>query len=239
MPEGGPAGKIAFGEAGHPSKKWYLLALIVSVVVGLVVFLWPFLIAGQMKTTQQERTNLEDQLGSQKNREIEGRIRSVKAAADGLKVALGATFPTLELIQRLEQRLPKDIAILNLSGDEKGQLKLDGETTTYTSVAKLMVSLRSSEAFEKIKLTGLSGGADGERVRFTLTLTSDSKKLKSPVIETPLNRTPAGVGATAPQPSPPTGERGGVTPSTPKTTSPQSRLPSVSPSSAQASGNKF
>lgn len=235
MPDGGvkPAGKIAFGEAGHPSKKWYTVSLILSVVVGLVVFLWPFLISGKLKSVAQERTSLDDQLSSKKNKELEARIRSVKAAAEGLKVALQGTFPTVELVQTLEARLPKDVVILSLSVDEKGQLKLDGETTTYTSVAKFMVSLRSSGSLDKIKLTGLSGGTDGERVRFTITLTSDPKKLTTPVEKPPTNAAPGsrleGTSTT------PKTETTSPAPTTPKTTGPQSRLPAVSPSSAQAS----
>lgn len=236
MPDGGakPAGKIAFGEAGHPSKKWYTVSLILSVVLGLVVFLWPFLIGGKLKSVAQERVSLDDQLSSKKNKELEARIRSVKAAAEGLKVALQGTFPTVELVQTLEARLPKDVVILSLSVDEKGQLKLDGETTTYTSVAKFMVSLRSSGALDKIKLTGLSGGTDGERVRFTLTLASDPNKLTAPVSQPAGQKPQAGSVSSPPSnPTPPTSPVS-PTPATPKTTSPQSRLPSVAPSSAQA-----
>ena len=105
--------------------------------------------------------NIKTQLNSTENKTLNTQITDVIAGVDQLQTALDKRVPWSRLYTMINAVTPKDVKISNLSVNESGSYKADGETTSLTSLAKALVAWKDGVGEVKTPFSSVTLGGNG------------------------------------------------------------------------------
>ncbi|HUD21148.1 MAG TPA: hypothetical protein VMQ44_03725 [Candidatus Saccharimonadales bacterium] len=126
-------------------------------------------LTGQINTSKT-------QLATSDYATINSQIDSVITGQTQLQAALNKKVPWSKFYTMLDAVTPKDVQLNNLSINDDGNFKADGETTSLTSLAKAMVAWRDGTGAVKTPFSTITLGGNGytndatnRRVAFSIT----------------------------------------------------------------------
>lgn len=179
MPDEGqkPESTEPFLEVGTPesgsgtASLVFILTIIFTVLVAGFLVFYKFYTDSQAKDRLQTLENLQTEIYSKKNQEVEVKAKEVNSSITIISAATRSKYLFKSFIDELTQKITNDTKLNNLTINDSGKVTMDGESASYRSVADLSVALQSSSKIKNVEITGLSqSAAEGETiVSFSIT----------------------------------------------------------------------
>lgn len=138
------------------------LLVVVFSLVALVVIAGGFLSYVQADTKSKITTldrnvkKLREDLAKPERVTIEKQANQFSLAVKSLQKFTAIPSPWTGFLKELTNRVPAEVALTNLSVDEKNIIRLNGTTNNYQNVAKFLASLKASDQFKAIELESSS-----------------------------------------------------------------------------------
>jgi len=179
-----------------PSVLFLIIICIIVILASLLIYWLNVGKASTLKTLDAKITDLNSQLSSKELTQTDLKLQTLAGQIAGLKKANANKTIWSKLFVELQTVTPKDVRYTNFSVVEEGTLTLAGETASYTTLAKFLVSLKSSDKFSDIKLLSAATQQSTAGKSSTTTLTfSVSLKVKTQALSekavTPQSENPA------------------------------------------------
>lgn len=168
----------------EPQKNYLSLFSVLAVILIIIVAIGLYVIrltnASALKTKDAEMQSLSDELGTNPLKDLDLQMIGLQAGIIAFQRVVSGELYYSKLFTELEKRDPKNVKLTAFSLDDKGLIKLSGEASDFTSIAKLIRSLENSSMFDDVKLVS-STSADsktGAKLTFSLTLSVKTSELK-------------------------------------------------------------
>lgn len=169
----------------HPSFNFgtALSWLVTICAILITVFFWwqNRDTADAVLSKQDEKTKIIAEITSPTNIDVEKKAANFKSAVSALKAAKAEKFNNSKFLKDLSTKITTDVSIESMTLAEDGTLNLNGKTTSYRSVADLMLALKSWTSLSGVDLNSVSVQEDTNKkpyVVFAITAKLD-KTVKS------------------------------------------------------------
>jgi len=177
-----------------------IIATILVVAAGVGLYVLKSTKTSAYNTKQAEVSELTGQLGASPLKELDKQITSLQKGLALYQNALSGQILWSMMFKDFEKTAPKNIKLTALAMDEKQAVKLSGEGSDFSSVAKLVRSLENSKDFSDVKLVSATASdpEKGGAINFAVTLTVKSANLRASAQAstiTPVGETPSGTTA--------------------------------------------
>jgi Tfp pilus assembly protein PilN len=137
-----------------------VLSLILVLVVAAGLVFW-YLVGGtedKLTQTTAETVKIQSEIDAQS--ETLDTAKAYQAQLKNLKLVLSDHVAWSNLLDELAKATYKDAELLSIQGTLTGAIHLEGRTDTYEKLAKVILGLSTSKAFESVKLLSSDGSID-------------------------------------------------------------------------------
>lgn len=173
-PKQDPIASIESG-VSHFDSFGRVIFFVVLVEILLIVGL-NFYQKSRVNALDQRLGELRTELNGTEYRALDNQVEQVLSGSDKLKSLLSSKLQWGKFYSQLNLVTPQDARVTSVSISESGSVKIDGETASMTSLAKLLVSWENGSAsaespFSSLTLAsnGYSEDATGRKVVFSAT----------------------------------------------------------------------
>lgn len=149
-----------------------------ALVVGLTILTALIGATKRSEAASLTRKNkeLDEQLRSAELTEARSQLEGATAAAGQLTQILESRTDWRALFESLNRAIVKSVRVTSFSYDGKGNLRLDGETGDFTSIAKQMAALRSLKIAQSVTVSAIS--TSPEKTSFSLSVELRPSEIK-------------------------------------------------------------
>lgn len=144
----------------HPSFNFGSLLIWISAVFAILItlfFWWQSRdVAAAVVSKQTEKQNIIADITSSSNLEVEKKADNFKSAVAALKEAKTERYSNSQFLKDISAKVTNDVSIESLTLAEDGVLNLNGKTSSYRSVADLMLALESWDSLSNVDLSSVS-----------------------------------------------------------------------------------
>lgn len=175
---------IQFSNSSSFNLGYVFFSLAAVISIGATFFFWSA--NNNVSTALAEKKNEKDSIiadiTSPTYKDVEKNAADFKAAVIELKQVSAEKYSISEFLPELYKHITKDVQVKNISVKNKTEVAFDGTTSSYRSVADLVVALRTWSVISDVTLNSasLNVGKDGKsEAVFSITAKIDpTKKLK-------------------------------------------------------------
>lgn len=138
----------------------------------------------QIKTKQNERSELKARLNTQEYVDIEKKAEAVQVAVNTLSAISGTRIKTKDFLDELYKKVTNDVKLTSISLGADGSINFEGATSSYKNVADFMLGIKSYDRISKLQLMSVSASSDtsvksNEKIIFTVSGMADLSKSQS------------------------------------------------------------
>ncbi|MBI3260996.1 hypothetical protein HYZ64_01325 [Candidatus Berkelbacteria bacterium] len=130
----------------------------------------------QVASLTRKNQELDTQLRSAELVTVRSQLQAATAAAGQLKQILEGRTDWRALFEGLSHATVKSVRVTSLSYDGKGNVRVDGETGDFTSIAKQMAAFRALKMVKSVTVSSISTSSD--KTNFSLTVELKTSELK-------------------------------------------------------------
>jgi len=163
---------------GKSSIIFILIIILVFLITGFLVF-YSYQTASQAEDKLAAFENLQSEISSKKNSQIESKATQLNSAAKIITSASKSKYLFKIFMDELSKKITTDTDLENLNIDASGNVTFDGKSSSYRSVADLGVALKSWDKLSDIQISGLSMASEDGKNSVTFSITAKIKDWKS------------------------------------------------------------
>lgn len=130
-----------------------VIAAIIVIVVAALLYILKMTKASALKTKDSQSNELQQSLANPALKNIDDQIQSYQTGLDIYQSVISSKIYWSKMFQGLANTDPKNVKFNTFTLDENKNIKISGETNTYSNLAKLVRSLENSKSFSEVKLT--------------------------------------------------------------------------------------
>lgn len=161
------------------SSKIYVLAMILIIIFVGFLFFYKYRIAAQVTDKEKVFDNLQTELSSKKNQQIENQIKDINSATAILSSAEKTKYLFRVFIDDLKSKITNDSKLDNLSIDQNGKMTISGQSKNYRAVADLAEALGSSTKLKNVNILSLSQSAESSESTVNFSISAEISDWKS------------------------------------------------------------
>lgn len=169
---------VKFSEGSGFDYSMFFVWVTVILAVGATVVFW--VANGNVKSAIKERGSEKDSITAEINGKsyssVEDKATGFKAAVTALKQAKNERYSYTEFLPEFYKKITNDVKLNSFSISETGELSMDGTTSSYRSVAELVLALKSWPTLTDIKLGSVSYVSSGNAASAAFSLTAKIDK---------------------------------------------------------------
>ena len=140
-------------------------AVFITLFLILVCLGWLLSSKNTSKNLSTKIVAVDNQLSTLKD--LEKQVQVFSGAVTNIQSAISQKQLWSKVFKEINSLTPKDVVYTNLSADETNKVRIDGSTTSFSSLAKLIVALKGG-AFKSVTLNSTSISLN--KITFSLNL---------------------------------------------------------------------
>ena len=152
-----------------------VIAAVVVVALSIITSLVAATKRSQAASLERKKLELENQLKSGDIAQAKAQLQGLLTSSATLKQVLDNRINWRLLFDELQKSLIKSASLVNLNFEERGVLRIDGEATDFSSIAKLVASFNRSSVVKDVAITAIT--PSGTAIKFSLTVELRLEKL--------------------------------------------------------------